>query len=499
MPYLTMRHYSIVVVYPNDRVQCKIVSMRPKTAIDRATLKLSVVMPVYNERLTIRQILASVRATPFDKQIIVVDDGSTDGTPEILAALAGPDLEVIRHERNGGKGAAVRSGIARVEGEVVVIQDADLEYDPADYEQLVAPILAGDADVVYGSRFTGSPRRVMLYWHAVANRFLTTLSNALTNLNLTDMETGYKAFRTDALKPIPLSSPRFGIEPEITAKIAKRALRIFEVPISYHGREHWEGKKIRLRDAFEAVWAIWKYALTDDQEGSDKGYQTLRRMRRLQRYNRWMWDRIRAGVGRRVLEVGAGIGNMSRLMLGSDLLVLTDVNEQYLALLRRQFGNLESVRVDCLDLDALDPAAYRPLELDTVVCLNVLEHVGNDERALRHLHEVLVPGGRLLLLVPSLPALYGKIDVALGHFRRYDRAGLADLLRRAGFEVESLRFFNLLGVPGWFLNARILRRDAVPALQSAFYDYFVPLARLEDHFSLPAGMSLIAIARKPSH
>jgi glycosyltransferase involved in cell wall biosynthesis len=468
-----------------------------KTILDRTTLKLSVIIPVYNERLTIRQVLNHVRATPFDKEIVVVDDCSTDGTRELLASLQIPELRVITHSVNRGKGAAIRTAIEQVTGDAVVIQDADLEYDPADYERLLEPIVSGDADVVYGSRFTGSPRRVLLYWHALANGALTTLSNALTNLNLTDMETGYKAFRADVLKTIPISSDRFGFEPEITAKIAKRGLRIFEVPISYHGREDWEGKKIGLRDAFEAVAVILKYLLVDEYDGKDRGYLTLKRMRRLRNYNLWMYDQIRKGVGRRVLEVGSGIGNMSRLLLHADVLVLTDISDEYLTRLARQFGKFDTVQLACLDLNQVNADDYRALELDTVVCLNVLEHVEHDDRALRGIFDLLAPGGRLLLLVPAIPSLYGKIDRALDHFRRYEREGLRQLLQTTGFEIEDLRYFNILGVPGWFFNARVLQRDAIPSLQTAFYDPVVPLTRLEDHFRLPIGMSLIAIARKP--
>lgn len=232
------------------------------------------------------------------------------------------------------------------------------------------------------------------------------------------------------------------------------------------------------------------------REEPGQGYVTLRRMRRLGRYNAWIVERIRGALGRRVLEVGSGIGTMSRLLPDSDLLVLTDIDEEYLARLRGEFGRLGHVRVRRLDLNAFDPEDFRSPAPDTVICLNVLEHVERDEAALRNLRAVLAPGGRLALLVPALPSLYGRIDASIGHHRRYARAGLAALLRRTGFAIESLRYFNILGVPGWFLNARVLRRRAVPPLQSALYDHVVPLARLEDRFELPFGLSLIAIARK---
>jgi len=226
-------------------------------------MKLSVVMPVYNEERTVEAILYRVLEVPGLLEIIVVDDASTDQTAPALARITDPRVRVFRHARNRGKGAALRTGFGEVLGEVVVIQDADLEYDPREYPKLLEPIAANLADVVYGSRFTGETHRVLFYWHYVGNRFLTTLSNMFTNLNLTDMETCYKAFRAEALKGLVLKSERFGIEPEITAKIARRGLRVYETSISYHGRNYAEGKKITWRDGLIAIVAIIRFGLFD--------------------------------------------------------------------------------------------------------------------------------------------------------------------------------------------------------------------------------------------
>jgi glycosyltransferase involved in cell wall biosynthesis len=227
-------------------------------------MKLSIVIPVYNEKKTILEILERVRNINLSKEVIIVDDFSTDGTREVLSNQPGAeDLKVILQPRNMGKGAALRTGFQAVTGDLVVIQDADLEYDPNDYPVLIQPILENRADVVYGSRFLGGPHRVLLFWHSVGNKFLTTLSNLMTDLNLTDMETCYKAFRAEVLQRIHLRENRFGFEPEFTAKVARSRCRIFEVPISYSGRDYTEGKKIGWKDGVAAIYFILKYRFLD--------------------------------------------------------------------------------------------------------------------------------------------------------------------------------------------------------------------------------------------
>jgi glycosyltransferase involved in cell wall biosynthesis len=226
-------------------------------------LRLSIVIPTYNEQDTLKEIIRRVRAVRVPKEIIVVDDGSTDGTAAVLARMEGDDdLRVVRHDRNRGKGAALRTGFTQVTGDIVIIQDADLEYDPLQYPLLIQPIVEGVADVVYGSRFlTVGPHRVLYYWHWVANRLLTTLSNMFTDLNLTDMETCYKVFRREVIEAVAptLKQNGFGIDPELTAKVARRQYRIYELGISYFGRTYREGKKIGLRDALQVFWCILRY------------------------------------------------------------------------------------------------------------------------------------------------------------------------------------------------------------------------------------------------
>ncbi len=222
-------------------------------------MMISILVPVFNEKNTILEIFKKIQESPLLKEIIVVDDASTDGTREILKNLNNPSILCLYHDKNFGKGAAIRTALAQAKGEIILIQDADLEYDPKDYAQLLEPILDGRADVVYGSRFLGGPHRVLFFWHFAANKFFTLFTNILYNINLTDMGTCYKVFRSNVLKSMELKSNRFGFEPEVTAKICKKKLRIYETPISYSGRTYQEGKKISWSDGLVYFWCLLKY------------------------------------------------------------------------------------------------------------------------------------------------------------------------------------------------------------------------------------------------
>jgi glycosyltransferase involved in cell wall biosynthesis len=227
-------------------------------------IKLSIVIPIYNERETLETLIAKVNAVDYDKEILLIDDFSTDGTREILKNYENKEnFQVLYHNRNQGKGAALRTGFSNVNGDIIIIQDADLEYNPADYGTLIEPIMDGRADVVYGSRFLGGPHRVLFFWHSIGNMVLTTFSNMLTNVNLTDMETGYKVFTKRVNDTLKFKCDRFGFEPEFTAKVAKNNFRIYEVPISYNGRDYSEGKKITWKDGVAAIWYIIKFKFTN--------------------------------------------------------------------------------------------------------------------------------------------------------------------------------------------------------------------------------------------
>jgi glycosyltransferase involved in cell wall biosynthesis len=483
---------------------------------------LSIVIPVYNERRTLQALLARVLrvdlGTAVRKELVLVDDCSKDGTtdmvrrladewPAMMAVLGVPkkrldqaSFRCLFHEVNRGKGAALRTGFDHATGDYVLIQDADLEYDPEDYPKLLEPLLAGKADVVYGSRFAGETRRVHFFWHSLGNQFLTLLSNAFTDLNLTDMETCYKAFRADVIQGLKLTSDRFGIEPEITAKIARMRYRVYEVPISYYGRTYAEGKKIGVKDGFEALYCIVKYSWFDsDYVKGAIVEETLSKMNALERFNQHLYETIAPWVGRKVIEVGAGTGNITRFLAAKADVTATDVNADSMERLSESFAEYDGFQALTWDCSATPPAPLLAAEADTVVCLNVLEHVEDHEAALKNMHALLKgTGGRLVLLVPAYQSLYSDLDRGLGHHRRYDRDPLVELVQAAGFQVETDFRFNLLGVLGWAVNGRLLKKDRLPVGQLGLYEMVAPLALpVEKRMGgdLPMGLSLVVVAK----
>jgi glycosyltransferase involved in cell wall biosynthesis/phospholipid N-methyltransferase len=468
---------------------------------------LSVLIPLYNEEEFIGELLTRVINAPLPsglgRELIIVDDCSKDGSAEaverFMASTPDVPITLIRHEKNQGKGAAIRTAIQAATGQYSIIQDADLEYDPREYPKLLGPLLEGEADVVYGSRFMAAgERRVLYFWHSLANKILTTLCNIVADLNLTDMETCYKAFRTSFVQTIPIQSDRFGIEPELTVKFARRNARIYETPITYHGRTYDEGKKIGLKDAFEALWVIVRSRFTS-QLYNDAGHSVLDALSFAPKFNRWMADTITPYAGQKVLEIGAGMGNMTRQVCpGKKLYLATDINLEYGDHLRNMFRHRPSVQI--YKLDATMPQDFRPFaeQVDTVVCLNVLEHIEHDGATLQSIRTVLEPGGRLILLVPNDPKAYGTVDKEIGHYRRYTHAHLRQLLIDTGYDVEDILNFNRVSMPAWKFTGQVRKARTLSRSALRVFDKFVWIWRKIDQ-SLPwEPTSIIAIAKRSS-
>lgn len=465
--------------------------------------KLSILIAAYNEEDTLRPCVEGVLAAPLpaglSREVVIVDDGSRDHTWKLMQELATEHPEIIRifqQPQNGGKGAALRRAIAEGTGDLMIFQDADLEYDPSDYPRLLGPILSGRADVVFGSRFAGEERKVLLFWHTLANQFLTLMSNMLNDTNWTDMETCYKAFRASCLRAIPLESDRFGIEPEITAKVARNRLRMYEVPIHYNGRGYDEGKKITWRDGLAALWFIFKYRFSSNY--SDPGRVTLGAIENAVTFNRWMYESVKPWIGERVVELGVGHGNISRFIREHDEVLLTDYRMDYLEQLYERWQHRFGLRIAKLDMTLReDYEQLRTFAPDTVVFLNVLEHIEDDRAVLQSLFETVPPGCRIVVLVPYNPRLFSDFDRDLGHFRRYSRGELEAKMREAGLDVEHQFYFNKAGVLAWYVTNTLGRQRALKPWQMSLYDKLTPLFRVLDKVLPTSGLSTVVIGRKP--
>jgi glycosyltransferase involved in cell wall biosynthesis len=459
---------------------------------------LSVLMPVYNEARTLRTIVERVLASPVECEIelVCVDDCSVDNSLEILQELAAQDerVRVIAQPINMGKGKAIRTAIDNMTGDIAIIQDADLEYDPEEYPRVIGPLLSGKADAVYGSRFASSEvRRVLFFWHALGNRVLTMFSNMANDLNLTDMETCYKAVRADVLKRLRLTSDRFGLEPEITARLAQWGARIYEVPISYHGRTYAEGKNIGWRDGVEALWLIFKFRFIDRRATDETSVVTRQSLGRARRFRQWSLDRFGEHLGRRVIEVNAGPGHSTSHLLDRDRLLATDTDPVHVETLRRRFGHLENVEVTLHDFESA-PIGFDGF--DTVILFDGLQRSENPKALLASVAASVESGGTILIQVPAHPRLFGDTDRAAGHVRRFLEADVDDLVRAAGLELVMLEPFNRMGVFGWRVQ-NVLGSGSISPATAKTFDILVPLAKRLDAAGIGSGLSWLAVARVP--
>ena len=402
----------------------------------------SILIPVYNEQAYLALVVERVLNAPLppnvERELVLVDDCSTDRSPEVIKELVAkyPDkIRAFRQPKNQGKGAAIRRAIKEMSGDYAIIQDADLEYNPNEYSLVLAPLLDGRADVVYGSRFaTRETRKALQYHHKLGNLFLTHLSNFMTGLDLTDMETCYKAFRADALKSIPLRSNRFGIEPEITAKIAKRGWTVYEVPISYNGRRYSEGKKIGWKDGVSAIRLIFKYWFVDDSFYDAEDVESAQQLERSRNYVKTLVKRATPYLGLKTLEIGAGLGSVSRFLPQKERLVVTEFDEAKLRFLRASYDGNAVVDVAKLDL-ATDETTLEAKDLgafDSIVCFERVSALNlENAESLKRLRRYLKPQGRLVFVAPT------EKDAPNGRSKKETLA----LLKESGFVCEKIESF----------------------------------------------------------
>ena len=441
---------------------------------------LSVVVPCYNEVDTVATLLKRVLDEPCVAEVIVVDDCSTDGSTDIIASFTDSRVRVLHQPFNMGKGAALQRGFLEATADYVVVQDADLEYDPSEFSRLLQPLVKDLADVVYGSRFlTTSAHRVLYFWHSVGNRLLTLLSNTFTNVNLTDMETCYKAFRREAIQQIDLQEDRFGTDPEITAKLAAGGWRIWEVGISYSGRTYEEGKKIGFRDAVRASYCILRYSRTGNRlarsstarsrdNGLDAAHHstTVSPLAETESYIDHLVDQLDPWLHGRIHPIGAGLGPLTSRLSTRGYQVVTPEPDTIVA--------------------------------DTIVLANTLEHVEDDLEMLRRIYDSVRLGGSVVILVPAHEALYGKHDRVIGRYRRYRRTQLVNRVSTAGFIVEHAAYINAPGAALWLIGRRFLRRTPKADGPSPLFDRIIlpSVKKCDARFDLPFGQSLIVVGRK---
>jgi glycosyltransferase involved in cell wall biosynthesis len=453
-------------------------------------------MPVFNERWTVGDVLQKIAATsfPIEREIIVVDDGSTDGSAELVARMAAtiPGIRLIRQSSNGGKGSAIRRAIEEMTGDVAVIQDADLEYSPSDLPALLEPVLADQADAVFGSRFAGETRRSLPFWHAQINRALTCVSNMVTNTSLTDMETGYKVVRADILRELNLSSRSFTLEPEITCRLAQWGARIYERPISYNGRSYEEGKKIRARDGIKAIATLLNCRFRDRNYTQYREDAILRSMRHAHHYQRSLMAMAEPFLGQRLLDAGAGIGSLSSHLLRRERLVLADINPHFVRRLQQRFAGRSNVRIEQTDLTEREVLnLFGEEELDTIFAANIMQQLGPDFLVMRNFHKLLPSGGRFVSIVPIDERLHNSLDAAAAHERRYNLDHYCGLLERAGFEIAAVQPFNRIGSVGWWTQGLLGRRSFGSGTVMAF-DRLWQAARHVDRFlPLPATSAMV--------
>jgi len=459
---------------------------------------LSIIVPSFNEAATLSEAIHRLWSIsfPLKTEIILVDDGSSDTSWEIAGQLKEESplpFLLLRHERNRGKTAAIRTGLEAASGSFTLIYDADLEYDPGDIPALLAPILDGRADAVYGSRFLSPERRVLFFWHALGNRLVTALANMFANLNLTDMETCFKLIRTSTLKEMRIRSERFGYEPEVTVKLGRLGQRIYEIPIRYSGRSYEEGKKIGWKDAVRAIGTIIRAGIFEVPVTTPASV-TRFALSRLGSYYAELLKRVDPPPGDAVLEVASGAGEIARHLSQRTRLLLTDPRADDVDRLRIDFSHRPNVEVVQWD-PCSGPMNSPPEQFDTVITFHSMACFENEGSALKTMAAHMKPEGSMVLLLPAHPSLYSAVDRGLGRSHRFTRSSIGSLLDEAGLRTEKIVQVNFMGAVGWWLGRISSGSSQIHPWQVKIFRLFMPLVKLERWITPPTGLSWLVTAR----
>ena len=452
---------------------------------------LSIIIPVFNQKNSIQALIKKIEAIPtVSKQIIIVDDASVDGTSDGLKAIEtekinSPEYIFIYHSIHRGKGVAIRTAQPLVNGEVVMLHDKEYLDNPNDYLTLIQPVLSGSSDAVYGIISNASPKK----------RFLYLLSNFLTNVNIKHLDAPYRVFSRFFFRLLPLTTHKYGFDLEIIAKLAKMGCRIKEIPVNSSGKVDMNNTKSILKENFYSFFTILKYFFVDDTDKKPYGYSSLLSVHRIESYYRFLFELIKPFLGNTILEIGAGIGKLSKfLSLKDSMIYITDTNEEYLSFPKNLHKNNPNVKVFCYDIE--HEMTQNINKIDTLICFNVLEHLRNDDKVLLHLYNILEHQGTLMLLVPAHKCLYNSLDGAFGHYRRYSKMTIISKIKNFGFEIVKVRYINLPGAIGWFINGKILKRSYLPSSQARFFYLIKPWLFIEKYIPMPYGSSLLVVARK---
>ena len=466
---------------------------------------ISVLIPAFNEQDTLESIVKQVIAVKnISKEIIIVNDGSNDTTGTIAKKLAKKykSVQTLNHRINKGKGSCITTALKKAKGEIVITQDADLEYNPKDYPRLIKPFKDPSVKVVYGTREKvarkGIYSNVFFY---LGGEFLTWLANLLYGINISDEATGYKLFRREVLKKVNLKAKGFEFCPEVTAKVANLGLDFTEVPISYRPRPFSAGKKIRPIDGLIAIKTLFKHSFLFSSKSSSALTAGLEVTQLARNYNQWVLKKVSPYLKGTILEAGAGIGTFAQLLLKNNHknLVLGEIDQTYLKQLRRQFGHLSGIKVSKLDISS-SRSMSKQKSVKTILSINTLEHIKDDQQAITNLSGSLTKGGHLIIFVPAFQMLFSHWDRSIGHFRRYSKSDLKTKLKQAGLRPIKSFYVNLPGFFGWGLNKLFKNTPKNKSVQKQIliFDRFILpwWSKIEDYLNLPVGQSLIMVAKK---